>query len=294
MPRRGRRSRLLVPIALLLAAAVVALLLLPGDENTETRSVSGGGPAHPVKPKTKPRPRVVQGPHRDPVPILMYHVVSEPLPGAPYPDLYTPKAVFAAQMRALEGKGYHGVTLAQVDDYWTRGYALPSKPIVVSFDDGYLSHYTHARAVLKAVGWPGVLNLEVNNVRPGDLTARQVRALIADGWEVDSHTITHPDLTTVSDTQLREELVGSRAYLRRRFHVPVNYFCYPAGRFDARVVAAVKAAGYRAATTTQPGLAKPSARLTLNRIRIDGQDGVSGLLTKLADPSGARNGSAAG
>jgi peptidoglycan/xylan/chitin deacetylase (PgdA/CDA1 family) len=144
------------------------------------------------------------------------------------------------------------------------------------------------------VGWPGVLNLEVNNVRPGDLTARQVRGLIADGWEIDSHTITHPDLTTLSDSQLRHELVGSRAYIRRRFHLPVNYFCYPAGRFDARVVAAVKAAGYRAATTTQPGLATPDARLTLNRIRIDGQDGVSGLLRKLADPGAARNGSAAG
>jgi peptidoglycan/xylan/chitin deacetylase (PgdA/CDA1 family) len=224
----------------------------------------------------------------------MYHVISAPQPGAPYPELYTPEKVFAAQMRALAKRGYHGVTLAQVDDYWRRGYALPSKPIVVSFDDGYLSHYTHARPVLSALGWPGVLNLEVNNVRPGDLTAKQVRALLAAHWEVDSHTITHPDLPTLPDAQLRQELVDSRAYIRRHFGVPANYFCYPAGRFDARVVAAVKAAGYKAATTTQPGLASPRARFTLNRIRIDGQDGVAGLLTKLAHPSTAQNGYVAG
>jgi peptidoglycan/xylan/chitin deacetylase (PgdA/CDA1 family) len=292
MPRRRRRLRLLAPLALLVGAALAAFLLLGGDTTTDTRPKPARRTAQ--APAAKPRPRIVHGPHRDPVPILMYHVVSERQPGAPYPDLYTPERVFAAQMRALEGKGYHGVTLAQVDDYWTRGYALPRKPIVVSFDDGYLSHYTHARPVLKAIGWPGVLNLEVDNVRPGDLTARQVRALIADGWEVDSHTITHPDLRTLTDSELRRELVGSRAHLRRRFGVRADYFCYPAGHFDARVVAAVKAAGYRAATTTQPGLATPGSRFTLNRIRIDGQDGVDGLLTKLADPGAAQNGASSG
>jgi peptidoglycan/xylan/chitin deacetylase (PgdA/CDA1 family) len=224
----------------------------------------------------------------------MYHVVSAPQPGAPYPDLYTPKPVFAAQMKALAKRGYHGVTLGQVDDYWRRGYALPSKPIVISFDDGYLSHYTHAMPVLKALGWPGVLNLEVNNVRPGDLTATQVRGLIAAGWEVDSHTLTHPDLRTVSDSQLRQELVGSRSYLKRKFGVPANFFCYPAGRYDSRVIAAVKAAGYRAATTTQPGLASPKSPFELNRIRIDGQDGADGLLTKLADPNAVSGGSGVG
>ena len=292
MPRRGRRSRLLPPVALLVGAAVVAVLVLGGDTTKEPAPKAPSGTTQAAKPK--PRPTIVQGPHRDPVPILMYHVVSAPQPGVPYPGLYTPKGVFAAQMRALEGKGYHGVTLKQVDDYWTRGYALPRKPIVVSFDDGYLSHYTHARAVLKAVGWPGVLNLAVQNVKPGDLTAPQVRALIADGWEVDSHTISHADLTILPEAQLRQELVGSRAYLRRRFHVPANYFCYPAGRYDARVVAAVKAAGYRLATTTQPGLAEPGSRLTLNRIRIEGADGVDGLLSKLAHPSAVQDGTPVG
>jgi peptidoglycan/xylan/chitin deacetylase (PgdA/CDA1 family) len=231
----------------------------------------------------------VRGPHRDPVPILMYHVISAPKPGAPYPELYTPEPVFAAQMRALAAHGYHGVTLGQVEDYWRRGYALPRRPVVVSFDDGYLSHYTHAMPVLRGLRWPGVLNLEVNNVRPGDLTAGQVRSLIRAGWEVDSHTVTHPDLTTLSDAALREELVRSRAFIRSHFGVPVNFFCYPAGRFNARVVAAVQAAGYRAATTTQPGLASPGSPFTLGRIRVDGQDGVGGLLSKLAHPRTAQN-----
>jgi len=283
--------RFLLPLVLVVAIAAAIAVVTSGSSD-------GGGAAKPAKAKeagakgaakpasnSKPEPQIVSGPHDAPVPILMYHVVSAAQPGAPYPDLYTPKPVFAAQMKALAKRGYHGVTLAQVDDYWRHGYALPAKPIVISFDDGYLSHYTHALPVLKALGWHGVLNLEINNVRPGDLTASQVRALIDAGWEVDSHTVTHPDLTTVSDSQLRQELVGSRAYLRKHFGVPADFFCYPAGRFDSRVVAAVKAAGYRAATTTEPGLASPKLPFTLNRIRVDGQDGVGGLLTKLANPT---------
>ena len=278
--------RFLLPAVL--AVAVVAVVAVvtsgTGDHGGAAKPKAEAKKSAP-EPKPKPKPKIVSGPHDSPVPILMYHVVSTPQPGAPYPDLYTPKSVFAAQMKALAHRGYHGVTLKQVYDYWKRGYALPSKPIVVSFDDGYLSHYTKAMPVLRALHWPGVLNLEIDNVRPGDLTASQVRGLIAAGWEVDSHTLTHPDLRTVSDSQLRHELVDSRAYLHSHFHVPANFFCYPAGRYDSRVEAAVKAAGYRAATTTQPGYASPKSLFTLNRIRVDGADGVSGLLRNLANPS---------
>jgi peptidoglycan/xylan/chitin deacetylase (PgdA/CDA1 family) len=295
--RRRRRSLLLAPIAIVAAAVVVVALVTGGGGKATNRAAAGAGgnaTIRPAKsangvPQPSSPPRIVHGPHRDPVPILMYHVVSAPKPGAPYPELYTPEPVFAAQMRALAQHGYHGVTLGQVDDYWRRGYALPRRPIVVSFDDGYLSDYTHAMPVLRGLGWPGVLNLEVNNVRPGDLTAQQVRSLIAAGWEIDSHTVTHPDLTTLSDTALRDELVRSRAFIKSHFGVPVNFFCYPAGRFNSRVVAAVQAAGYRAATTTQPGLATPGSPFTLARIRVDGQDGVGGLISKLARPQTAQN-----
>jgi peptidoglycan/xylan/chitin deacetylase (PgdA/CDA1 family) len=279
--------RFLLPVVLAVAIAAAVVVLSSGSGGhgggAKPPSTQRAGTRRASKPAAKPK--IVSGPHDSPVPILMYHVVSSPQPGAPYPDLYTPKRIFAAQMKALAHRGYHGVTLGQVYDYWKRGYALPSRPIVVSFDDGYLSHYTKAMPVLKALGWPGVLNLEVNNVRPGDLTASQVRGLIDAGWEVDSHTITHPDLRTVTDSQLRQELAGSRSYLKKHFGVPADFFCYPAGRYDSRVEAAVKAAGYRAATTTQPGFASPKSLFTLNRIRVTGQDGVGGLLRNLADPS---------
>jgi peptidoglycan/xylan/chitin deacetylase (PgdA/CDA1 family) len=217
-----------------------------------------------------------------PVPILMYHVISPPPPSDPYPDLFVKPADFVAEMRWLKLHRFHPVTLQQVYDHWTTGTVLPTRPIVLSFDDGYLSQYTRAYKTLLRYHWPGVENLEVNFLQPATgLRPWRVQKMIAAGWEIDAHTITHPDLTHVSDAQLVDEVAGSRVDLRRRFHVPVDFFCYPSGRYDAHVIAEVRRAGYLAATTTNYGLARPPDLFTLDRIRINGSDGPAGFATKL-------------
>lgn len=217
-----------------------------------------------------------------PVPILMYHVISSPPADAPYPELYVPRASFAAEVGWLASHGYHAVTLQRVFDSWRGAATLPSKPVVLSFDDGYLSHVTNALPVLKARHWPGVLNLEYRNLLPvWGIRPPGIRKLLAAGWELDAHTLTHPDLTAVDSARLKEEVAGSREALRKRFHVPVNFFCYPAGRFNDTVVAAVQAAGYLAATTTRYGLAKPGELYTLARVRINGTDSLGAFASKL-------------
>jgi peptidoglycan/xylan/chitin deacetylase (PgdA/CDA1 family) len=253
------------------------------------RPAHHAAPTHPAttglpKPKRHPlphRPSRVRGPHNRPVPILMYHVLGVPAPSQPYPDLFVKPADLAAQLRWLAGNGYHAVTLGQVFRYWRQAAPLPRKPVVLSFDDGYLSDYTVARPALQRYGWPGVLNLVVANVAPGDITGAQVQALIAAGWEIDAHTISHVDLTGLGAAQLRREVGGSRVMLRHMFGQPVDFFCYPAGRYDAQVITAVRAAGYLGATTVNPGLGQPTQPYTLDRIRVDYGDGVSGLVKKL-------------
>jgi peptidoglycan/xylan/chitin deacetylase (PgdA/CDA1 family) len=228
------------------------------------------------------------------VPILMYHVINTPRPDTANPALWVPRAELAAETDYLAGQGYHAVTLQQVWDAWHNGGLLPSKPIVLSFDDGYHSQYTNALPVLQAHGWPGVLNLEVNQTQQ-DLKPDEVKAMIAAGWEVDAHTLTHPDLTTVSDTQLQQEVAGSRQWIRQMLGVPVNFFCYPAGRFDQRVVQAVKTAGFLGATTTQLGLAKPSADpYQLARVRVNGGTSVDAFAAQLSAVEGGQSGGTQG
>jgi peptidoglycan/xylan/chitin deacetylase (PgdA/CDA1 family) len=200
----------------------------------------------------------------------MYHVIDTAPPGAAEPGLWVPWSRFQGEMTALVHAGYHAVTLDTVYRAWHGRGSLPVHPIVISFDDGYDSQYFHARATLARLQWPGVLNLEVHNVDlKGGLSRDQVARMVRDGWEVDAHTLTHPDLTTLDASTLRHEVAGSRRWLQRVFGIPVSYFAYPAGRYDATVEAAVRRAGFRAATTTQPGVAAPHHDpYALPRVRV--------------------------
>jgi peptidoglycan/xylan/chitin deacetylase (PgdA/CDA1 family) len=277
------RRRLLAFAALVafLGGAAAAALVATGSPERHPRTEARTATRPAAHAKAKPKPRLVRGPHNSPVPILMYHVLGIPRADTPYPELWVKPADLAAQMQWLQSHGYHVVTLGQVFRYWRKGVALPPKPVVASFDDGYLSDFTVAMPTLRRHGWAGVLNLVVENIKPGDISAWQVHRLIKAGWEIDAHTISHADLTALEGTQLQHEVAGSRAQLRHRFGQPVDFFCYPAGRYNTTVAAAVRAAGYLGATTENPGLARPGQAFTLNRIRVNYSDGVGGFAEKL-------------
>jgi peptidoglycan/xylan/chitin deacetylase (PgdA/CDA1 family) len=269
---------------------LVAALGACGGSGTSTKPGANHEP--PAGRRTPAAPvRHVSGPHDSPIPILMYHVIGDPGPGQPNVSLFVSGPEFQAEMDWLASHGYHGITLQQAYDYWRHAVAVPPKPIVISFDDGYLGQYTRGFPVLQRLRWPGVLNLKLGNVGKGGIERSEVKKLVAAGWEIDSHTITHPNLRQVGAAQLHTEVFQSKARLRRLFGVPANFFCYPSGQFDAAVVAAVKSAGYLGATTTVPGVASPKQGMfTLDRVRIDRGDGAAGLATKLASRGGGISG----
>jgi peptidoglycan/xylan/chitin deacetylase (PgdA/CDA1 family) len=220
------------------------------------------------------------------VPILMYHVINPPPAGAPFPGLYVPPEEFAAQMEALHAAGWHAVTMDQLEANWREGAPLPpGKPIVLSFDNGYQSQYTQALPVLRRLGWPGVENIQLSGLPPsqGGLSEAQVRGLIAAGWELDTQGYSHAELTALSPAALRFQVAGARESLRRRYGVPVRWFCYPSGHYDATVISEVKAAGFSGSTTVVPGWASPAEdAYHLPRIRVLGGTSPQGLLALIA------------
>jgi peptidoglycan/xylan/chitin deacetylase (PgdA/CDA1 family) len=304
LKERALRRRRLTAIGMLLAAVVVVVVVVVGASGgssgngsgsaRETGSKEASGRAKAGK-RTRPAGSPAQArearaaavnpnapvTRRTAVPILFYHEVTTPPPGAPLPELYVSAEDFAAQMQALKQAGYHAVTQDQMFASWHGGPPLPPKPIVISFDDGYVSWNQNAWPVLRRMGWPGVVNIQVELMGTGPrapVKKAEVRKFLAAGWEVDSHTLTHPDLTTVDAAQLKQEVAGARRELQQRLGVPVNFFCYPGGRFDATVEAAVKSAGYRGATTTNGGLATPNQPYTLPRVRVNGGESASAVL----------------
>jgi len=239
---------------------------------------AGGGAEGSTSLVRNATPQPDWEPHTGPVPILEYHVLGAAPADAPYPELYVTRPDFHRQMDWLEEHGYEAVTLAMVERAWYHGGTLPAKPVVLSFDDGYRPQFTYALPELRRHGWPGVLNLKAEG---SDLYTSNVEAMVDAGWELAAHTINHQDLTTLGAAELKEEVAGSRAILRREYGVPVRDFCYPAGQFDETVIAAVKAAGYTAATTEIPGEASREAPYELARFEILGSSGVSGLAEDL-------------
>ncbi|MDX6608616.1 MAG: hypothetical protein QOF85_541 [Solirubrobacterales bacterium] len=288
--RRLRRRRLGAAAALVCAGAIAAAcasvlgLSINGGGGTghaaratppAKHSARQDNPSGPVRNAT---PQPGWKPYTGPVPILEYHVLGAAPADAPYPELYVTRPDFHRQMNWLEDHGFQGVTLEEVEDAWYRGGALPAKPVVISFDDGYRPQFTYALPELRRHGWPGLLNLKA---RGSDLYTSNVEAMIDAGWELAAHTINHQDLTTLDAAQLKEEVAGSRAILRHEYGVPVANFCYPAGRFEETVIAAVKAAGYSGATTEIPGYATSDAPYELARFEILGSSGVSGVAEDL-------------
>jgi peptidoglycan/xylan/chitin deacetylase (PgdA/CDA1 family) len=274
-----RRRRVLIGIALTSLVAGVSVGARHGGagESGSTGFARRAGAGQAEKP--------VLVHSKAPVPVLMYHVIADAPAGARLPQLYVDPATFSDQANWLASHGYTAVTLDEVYDAWFKDAEIPEKPIVLSFDDGYRGDYVFARRTLQQLHWPGDLNLLLSNL--GDeLSNQQVEQLIQDGWEVDSHTISHLDLTHMKPARLQREVAGSRAMLQRTFHQPVDFFCYPAGRFDPAAVQAVRSAGYLGATTELPGLASRDDMFKLHRIRVDGSDGVNGLASKLSAASG--------
>jgi peptidoglycan/xylan/chitin deacetylase (PgdA/CDA1 family) len=192
------------------------------------------------------------------VPILVYHVIASAPAHAAFPGLYVPPAQFVSQMNGLAAAGYHPVTLDQVRAAWRGTGKLPSRPIVISFDNGYRTQFTRALPVLRRLGWVGDENLQLSGLPPaqGGLNAEQIRALVSAHWELDTQGYSHIDLVGLDRARLRYQVAAARTLIRRRFHVRADWFCYPSGDYNPTVIAEVKAAGFVGATTVVPGWAR--------------------------------------
>lgn len=261
--------------------AALALFFLrgsddPGNETSAPVAAANGKPASnqqdPASGGTQrggARPDDSWKPYTGPVPILMYHVIGDPERDVPYPDLWLSESDFQDQVDWLEDNGFTAVTLVQVQDAWYDGGTLPPKPVVLSFDDGVLGQYLFGMPILEEKGWAGQLNLKAEG---SDLSSKQVKKMYDAGWEIASHTINHPDLTTLDPASLEQEVAGSKAQLEKELGIEIVNFCYPAGQYNDAVIEAVEAAGYRGATTVNPGLGEKSMPFELNRIRISRGD----------------------
>jgi len=220
-------------------------------------------------------------------PILMYHRIDRLRPTLPAitRSLTVAPADFAAQMRWLRSHRYHAVTQQQLFAALEQGKRLPAKPVVITFDDGYRDVLFNAAPVLKRLGMPATAYVITGRISGSDvsfLSWAQLKALEQDGVEIGSHTVSHAELPQLTDPGALQQLIRSRLALERHLGHPVQWFAYPAGRFDERTETLVHQAGYVLAVTTQPGSAQSARQpFALHRYEVLDTTGVRGLASML-------------
>ncbi|MBN8617280.1 MAG: polysaccharide deacetylase family protein [Anaerolineae bacterium] len=217
------------------------------------------------------------------VPILMYHYVSELPEDADEvrTDLTVTPDMFRAHMRYLSEQGYETVSLYELNDALAYGKALPAKPVILTFDDGYIDHYTNVFPILEAQGYTGtffIITSRADAQDPAYMTWEQISEMSGTGMSMESHTKTHPDLRERSRDFLIYEILGSYESLKAFTGVSNHMFAYPVGRYDAMTLQIVGELPIWRAVTTQSGaLQTTDNRLEMPRMRIHGTTTVGGL-----------------
>ena len=208
------------------------------------------------------------------LPVLMYHRIGPVLPTLPAitQRLTVDPSDFEAQMEWLKAHRFHAVTPLRAFEALEYGRPLPSKPILITFDDGYRDVLWHAAPVLHRLHMPAVefvITDRISGSDPSFLTWPQLARLEHFGVAIGSHTVTHPDLTSLSSAQAWAELTDSRRTIEQHLGHPVQWFAYPFGGVDPHVAAMVRAAGYVLAVTTQGGIDQQAAQpLELHRDEV--------------------------
>jgi peptidoglycan/xylan/chitin deacetylase (PgdA/CDA1 family)/glycosyltransferase involved in cell wall biosynthesis len=221
------------------------------------------------------------------VPILMYHRIQPRRSSNAGPYVVGSRS-FARQMALIRLLGYTVRPIDEVLDDWAKGEMPPRRTLVVTFDDGYRDNLIHAWPILRRHRYPATLfavsgllgatsvwDEGTGNGPAPLLSETELIGLDREGFRVQSHSVTHPDLRTVDTALADHEMVESRRQLETLVGRPVDLFAYPYGHDDEGIRALAAAAGYRAAFASRWGLnTAATPRLSLRRIMVAGSDNL--------------------
>ncbi len=217
-----------------------------------------------------------------PVPILMYHNVAVAPKGVRLRGLYVSPRRFARQMALLQWLGYRGLSMSAALPY-LRG-EREGKVAVITLDDGYRDNLECALPVLRRYGFTAtcyVVSAAIGADNHWDaqqlgthkplMNLNELHRWRDAGMEVGAHSRHHPRLPELGESELDDEVAGSRRELEEILTVPVTQFCYPYGAAGLREREAVRRAGFAAAVTVRRGRALPGGDLfDLPRVMVGG------------------------
>ncbi len=288
-----RLARILLALLIWLIAYPFAALAESGAP-PDSPSLEPERANAPLAPASCPDPRSIPRslPPADKVilPILMYHHLAHLPAGASVTWrmlTVTPEA-FEEQVKYLADNEYHAIDFHDLIAYFEYSVPLPDRPIILTFDDGWIDDYTVAYPVMKKHCMTGTFFPPVNWVDHSDgkklLTWAMIEEMSREGMEFGSHTLNHHLLTEQSAAQIMQQLAGSKAELEKHTGRPVVALAYPGGGHNPSAVSSVPKAGYGAAVGVSAGVEqKRSDLFLLHRIAITYGDNLKAFEAKLGD-----------
>ena len=204
------------------------------------------------------------------IPVLMYHKIPDAAPATAHRTFVT-KENFAKHLAFFKSQQLTPITFQDYQNFASGRRPLaefPKRPIILTFDDGYVDNYTNLLPLMRQYGYRGVLyllgdfelrhnawDLAANPAEPRAelMSEPQKRAFVEAGWEIGAHTQTHPRLATLPPAQAAAEISQSKAGLEQRLGVEIQSFAYPYGDLNPETKRLVAEAGFRYAVATDSG-----------------------------------------
>lgn len=229
----------------------------------------------------------------DRLPVLMYHriAVDGPRELASY---RVGPAEFEEQLRYMKSMGYYSVSLEEWHAAKERRKQIRGRPVLLTFDDGYVDFLEEAFPLLEKYGFGALVFLVAGRIGRSNswdskygetnrlMTWEQICALQEKGIEFGSHTVTHPPLTALSPEEIVREGALSRAILQKGLGRQVKSFAYPFGDFDPVVSHLIGACGYIYGFTCYSDVSRyHDSLLAMPRINVEGGATVEWLAHKM-------------
>lgn len=201
-------------------------------------------------------------------PILMYHSLTKSDDGN---TLKLPPEEFKQHMEWLKEHDYYTLTPEEAYVVLTENKKPKENIVWVTLDDGYLNNFTEGFPILEDLKMNATINYITSKLdNQYYFHEDDMKKMIDSGFiSIESHTVSHLDLNTLSDEQIHTELADSKTWMDTTLNQNTSVVCYPAGRYDERVEKEAENVGYKLALTTEPGYAnKNDGLFALKRVRI--------------------------
>lgn len=242
------------------SGTIILMFLLPAF-------LSGNSPGLPAH-STEPGQPMQHLPAKE-VPVLCYHHIAKS------PDkineLWINEHQFNQQMQTLYDSGFHTILPGQLYDHLTKGTPLPSKPVMLTFDDTHESHFSIAAPVLEKYGFRGVFFIMTVCIgKKNYLPERQIKMLAESGHAIECHTYDHPSVKNIAGEQWEQQLDKPKKRLEAITGRPVEHFAYPYGVWNAAAIIELKNRGIKSAYQLTGKHSTEAPLFTIERMLVQG------------------------